>query len=166
MEIRHTKSEDMPRLLEIFSHAREYMAQNGNPHQWGDRNWPTAFAIEKDIKSNKSYVCEKDGKIVATFFLDYGPDIEPTYLNITDGAWLSNTPYCVIHRIASDGSHKGAGTYCINWALEKYGHMRIDTHGDNIIMQNLLKKLGFTLCGTIYIDGDNYPRLAFEKSVL
>ena len=39
-----------------------------------------------------------------------------------------------------------------------------DTHGDNIVMQNLLKKLGFNHCGTIYVEEDNYPRLAFEKT--
>jgi hypothetical protein len=30
-------------------------------------------------------------------------------------------------------------------------------------MQNLLRKLGFVHCGTIYVEEDNYPRLAFEK---
>ena len=30
-------------------------------------------------------------------------------------------------------------------------------------MQNLLKKLGFVHCGTIYVEEDDYPRLAFEK---
>jgi len=30
-------------------------------------------------------------------------------------------------------------------------------------MQNLLKKLGFNHCGTIYVEEDNYLRLAFEK---
>ena len=43
------------------------------------------------------------------------------------------------------------------------GHLRIDTHGDNITMQHLVKKLGFVQCGTIYVEEDNYPRLAFEK---
>ena len=48
-------------------------------------------------------------------------------------------------------------------AFLKCGNLRIDTHGDNIVMQNLLKKLGFNHCGTIYVEEDNYPRLAFEK---
>ena len=56
-----------------------------------------------------------------------------------------------------------AGAFCINWAFEKCGNLRIDTHGDNIVMQNLLKKLGFKHSGTIYVEEDNYPRLAFEK---
>ena len=28
----------------------------------------------------------------------------------------------------------------------------------------MLKKLGFVHCGTIYVEEDNDPRLAFEKS--
>jgi hypothetical protein len=31
-------------------------------------------------------------------------------------------------------------------------------------MQNLVKKLGFKHCGTIYVEEDDYPRLAFEKT--
>ena len=31
-------------------------------------------------------------------------------------------------------------------------------------MQGLLKKLGFVHCGTIYVEEDVFPRLAFEKS--
>ena len=43
--------------------------------------------------------------------------------------------------------------------------MRIDTHGDNIVMQAMLEKLGFVHCGTIYVREDKDPRLAYEKSV-
>ncbi len=39
----------------------------------------------------------------------------------------------------------------------------MDTHGDNIVMQGLLQKLGFVRCGTFYVEEDDYPRLAFEK---
>ena len=30
-------------------------------------------------------------------------------------------------------------------------------------MQRLLRRLGFRHCGTIYVEEDDYPRLAFEK---
>ena len=42
--------------------------------------------------------------------------------------------------------------------------MRIDTHGDNAVMQNLVRKLGFVHCGTIHVEEDDYPRLAYEKA--
>ena len=102
--------------------------------------------------------------MIGTFFFIHGQDIEPTYREITDGAWLDDSPYGVVHRIAGDGSEKGIGVFCINWAFEQCGHLRIDTHGDNIVMQNLVKKLGFVHCGTIYVEEDNNPRLAFEKT--
>ena len=50
----------------------------------------------------------------------------------------------------------------IRYAIEASGgHLRIDTHEDNVPMQNLLKKLGFTYCGTIYVLRDS-ARMAFE----
>ncbi|MBQ6645795.1 MAG: hypothetical protein IJM56_03845 [Clostridia bacterium] len=70
----------------------------------------------------------------------------------------------MVHRIASDGSVRGMGSFCLNWAYGQCRHLRIDTHADNTVMQNLLKKLGFVHCGTIYVHEDNDPRLAYEKS--
>ena len=70
----------------------------------------------------------------------------------------------VAHRIAADGTMKGVGKFCIDWAYAQCGHLRMDTHGDNTVMQNLLKKCGFAHCGTIYVEEDDYPRLAFEKA--
>ncbi len=29
----------------------------------------------------------------------------------------------------------GIGAFCIDWAFSKCGNLRIDTHGDNIVMQ-------------------------------
>ena len=115
--------------------------------------------------NGNSYVCTNDaGSIIGTFFYTCGPDIEPTYREITDGSWLDGSPYGVVHRIASDGSEKGIGMFCLDWAYAQCGHLRIDTHGDNTVMQNLVKKAGFVHCGTIYVAEDNDPRLAYEKS--
>lgn len=72
--------------------------------------------------------------------------------------------YGVIHRIAGDGSEKGIGTFCLRWAIGECGHLRIDTHGDNIVMQKLAQKLGFVHCGTIFVEEDDFPRLAYEKT--
>ncbi len=160
--IRKAKYEDLPRMMEIYAYARNFMAEHGNPNQWGPTNWPPEELIRKDIAAGKSYIFEQNGHIAAVFFFDSGERVEPTYANI-EGAWIGNDTYGVVHRIASDGSMKGAGAGCINWAYEQCGHLRMDTHGDNIVMQNLLKKLGFQICGTIHVVEDNYPRIAFEK---
>ena len=163
MEIRKSTEQDFARMMQIYACARRFMAEHGNPNQWGPTNWPPEALIHSDIAAGNSYVCLHEGLVVGTFYFVQGLDIEPTYRSIEDGAWLSESPYGVVHRIAGDGSVRGIGAFCINWAYEQCGHLRIDTHGDNKVMQNLLMKLGFTHCGTIYVEEDEYPRLAFEK---
>ena len=164
MKIRHSTEQDFERIMEIYSYARRFMAAHGNPTQWGPTHWPPADLIHNDIREGNSYVCLNDaGNVIGTFFFIQGKDVEPAYQSITDGAWRNDSPYGVIHRIAGDGSEKGIGAFCINWAFGQCGHLRIDTHGDNIIMQNLIRKLGFIYCGTIFVEEDDMPRLAFEK---
>ncbi len=165
MRIRKTAAADIDRIMEIYAHARDFMKEHGNPRQWGPTRWPPRELIENDVKEGHSYVCtDEEDRILGTFFFICGSDIEPTYRNITDGQWQDDSPYGVVHRIASSGEEKGTGSFCISWAYEQCGHLRIDTHGDNTVMQNLLHKLGFVHCGTIYVEEDNDPRLAFEKS--
>ncbi len=165
MKVRHPTMQDVGRMREIYAYARKFMAEHGNPNQWGPTNWPPEDLIRRDIRDGDSYVCvDDDGKVIGTFYFIQGRDIEPTYRDITDGAWRDESPYGVVHRIAADGSQKGIGAFCLTWAYEQCGHLRIDTHGDNVVMQGLLKRLGFVHCGTIYVEEDDFPRLAFEKS--
>ena len=166
MEIRKTRIEDLERVMAIYAHARAFMAAHGNPNQWGPTRWPPEDLIRRDIAQGKSYVCLSDDRIVGVFYFDQGPEIEPTYAHIEDGTWRDNSPYGVVHRIASDGSARGTGAFCINWAYDQCGHLRIDTHGDNRVMQGLLSKLGFVHCGTIFVREDSDPRLAYEKTGL
>ena len=164
MRIRNTTIEDLPRVMEIYAGARAFMAASGNPNQWGPTNWPPEALIRQDIARKKGFVCvDKGDTVVASFFYDFGEDIEPTYRRIEDGSWGDDRPYGVVHRIAVDGSRKGIGAFCINWAYEQCGHLRIDTHGDNVVMQGLLRKLGFQKRGIIYVEEDDYPRFAYEK---
>ncbi len=167
MKIRHATEQDLTRMMKIYAHAREQMAKTGNPNQWGPTNWPPEEVLRRDMEEGRSYVCENDaGTVIGTFCYLYGKDIDATYRNITDGAWMDDSPYGVVHRLAGDGSEKGIGIFCIKWAFDQCGHMRVDTHGDNKLMQHLLKKLGFVHCGTIHVEEDDYPRLAFEKTKL
>ena len=164
MDIRHSTPEDLPRMLEIYEYARRFMAGHGNPLQWGPTCWPPEALLRRDIEEGDSYVCLHQGRVVGTFFLRFGPDAEPTYRDITEGSWGDGSPYGVVHRLAGDGSVKGIGAACLDWAFARCGHVRIDTHGDNLVMQSLLAKLGFVPRGTVHVAEDPYPRIAFEKT--
>ena len=163
MEIRKSTLNDLDRIMQIYALARRFMAAHGNPNQWGPTHWPPEELIRRDIETGNSYVCEHEGRVVGTFYFIQGRDIEPTYARIVDGTWADDSPYGVVHRIAADGSVRGVGAYCINWAFDRCGHMRIDTHNDNTVMQRLLEKLGFQRRGTIFVREDNDPRIAYEK---
>ena len=160
--IRLATTADLPKILAVYAHARAFMAEQGNPHQWGDIGWPPRELIEADIAAGKSYVCEEDGQIAAVFYFDSGHRVDPCYDRI-EGAWIGDEDYGVVHRIASAHSVRGAGRFCLEWALERCGHLRIDTHEANVPMRSLLESMGFAYCGIIYVREDSEPRLAFEK---
>lgn len=156
--IRRSSLDDIPRLNEIFAIARKYMAETGNPNQWAE-NYPGEELLQKDIESGDSYVIIYDNRIVATFVLRGG--IDPTYNVIYDGNWLNEEPYATIHRIASSGEIKGILHLAMQFALQSYRTIRIDTHRDNKVMQHAIGKEGFKYCGIIHCwNGDE--RLAYQ----
>ena len=163
MQIRHSDKNDLPAMLAIYERARVFMTEHGNPRQWGATHWPPEALLLSDIARKKSYVClNEEGEVIGTFFFDSDFDIEPTYRKI-EGAWLEESDFGVVHRLASAGSEKGVGAFCLDWAYARCGHLRVDTHGDNTVMQSLLRKLGFRETGVIHVEEDDDPRIAFEK---
>ena len=163
MTIRETTSADIETIMDIYTHARAFMADHGNPTQWGPRKWPPKDLILNDIEQGKSYVCEQDARIVGTFYFDCGAGVEPTYRTMEGGSWSYDRSYGVIHRIASAGIVRGFGQFCIEWALEKCPYLRMDTHKDNVVMRNLLEKCGFRYCGIIYVENGTSPRMAYDR---
>ena len=154
---------DLEQILKIYAHAREVMAENGNPTQWGS-GYPTRELLEDDIDTNRLFVYMVNGHMEAVFAFILGAD--PTYAVIEDGQWLNDTlPYGTIHRLASAGKCKGVATAVIAWCLEHCESLRADTHADNKIMQHLLEKNGFARCGIIHV-ADGTPRIAYQKMAL
>ncbi len=159
MQIRKSTLQDLQAIEQLYAEARVFMKENGNPTQWGD-NYPPIDLIKEDIENQVSYVCEDAGNIVATFFYMERLD-DPTYHIIENGNWISEEAYGVIHRITAKRGTKGVASYCITKCHEECGHLRMDTHENNIPMQHLLEKLGFHKCGIIYV-ADGSPRIAYE----
>ena len=160
VSIRRAELEDLDFIMPIFERARQFMISVGNPTQWGDGYPEKEFMVE-EINSGHCYVVLNDSKhIVATFCYIDGDD--PTYHIIESGEWLNNAPYSVLHRLASDGSIKGIGRLCLDWCFEHTTNLRVDTHKDNKVLQNILNNYGFTYCGIIYVRNHS-PRLAYQR---
>ena len=170
MKIQLTTLKEVPRILEIIEDARTYLASQ-NIDQW-QNGYPDAAQIENDILNGESFVVINDeNQVIATSM--FSTNKEPTY-KIIEGNWIINEDmiYGVIHRMAIKKEFRkfGLATLLFNefhlQLVEKnIKSLKIDTHEDNLGMQSLIKKLGYTYCGIIYTNyGDK--RLAFEKVIL
>ena len=158
--IRLARREDLSAILAVYEAARRYMRENGNPTQWGE-SYPERSMLEEDIRRRQLYVDEQEGAIHGAFAFILGED--PTYAYIEDGAWLNDAPYGTIHRVAGDGTVRGTFDRCLAFCKGRSGELRIDTHRDNLTMQHLIERSGFTRCGIVYME-DGSPRIAYQLS--
>ena len=159
MTVRLASPDDLGRILQIYDRARSYMREIGNPDQWGSV-YPPEELLREDIGQKRLYVIEdsSDSSLHGVFaFFGNGDSI---YNNI-EGNWLNDLPHAAIHRVASSGERRGILKVCVDFCLSRSKNLKIDTHTQNSVMRHQLAKLGFTQCGTIYLeDGD--PRIAFQ----
>lgn len=158
--IENANREDLSRIEEIYAYARSFMAQTGNPNQWGNTH-PPAAQLKSDIEQKRLFAVKSGKEIHGVFY--FCVEADPTYVKIHDGAWHTDRPYGVIHRIASDGSG-GILKAAVDFGKAQIDYLRIDTHADNHVMQKALEKSGFQKCGIIYIT-DGSPRIAYDLTI-
>ena len=156
--VRKAKWEDIPRIEALYGFARGFMAAHGNAKQWGD-NYPPAEMIREDIGQGKLYLVHSTEEIHGVFY--FCAEEDPTYRKIYQGEWQRDDAYGVIHRVAGDGSG-GIFQTVVDYAREKIGYLRIDTHEDNLVMQRALEKQRFRRCGVVIIE-DGTTRLAYDR---
>ena len=163
LSIRPATPDDNVRIDELFAQARAFMAQNGNPTQWTN-GFPNAAMLQDGMREGLVFVCCDDapqadagsGEVVGVYALSFS---EPAYDNLKGGQWQKDAPYVVVHRMATV-SGKGVGTFIIKELQKQYDYIRIDTHEQHVPMCQLLKKLGFVYCGTVF-----YSRLGGGERV-
>ena len=156
--IRAAKKSDMQEILRVYSIARGFMAQSGNASQWGN-TYPPVETLNDDIEKNQLFVILEDGRICGAFVFFVGE--EPTYKNVYGGAFKTQIPCGIIHRVASDNTCRGTFGRLLDFCKSRAEQFRIDTHKDNKVMQHVLEKHGFSACGTVYIENGE-ERIAYE----
>lgn len=158
LEIRRAVMDELSEIQAVYEYARNFMAQTGNPNQWGKTN-PTEAVVVGHIEKGHLYVMEQDGGIVGVFA--FIPGVDPTYGSI-EGSWHSDEPYSTIHCVASNGKVKGMFAKVVEYCEKHSRHLRIDTYKDNLIMQRAIEKQGFSYCGIIYL-ANGSPRMAYDR---
>ena len=163
---RKTTLSDIASVMEVIADA-QLRLRNAGVDQWQD-GYPTADIIALDIARGESFVYISDNQVGATAVISFAG--EPTYAEI-DGAWVDDHPYVVIHRLAVRAGFERQGLalkmfkFAHNAAIERgVTSARVDTHRDNIAMQNLLEQQGYLLCGEIVLLS-GAKRIAYQKQL-
>lgn len=126
--------------------------------------YPTVDTLREDVEKGVGFVITENDEILGYCCIIC--DDEPAY-NVIDGAWRTDRPYAVIHRLAFSDKSRGKGmsakafllikNYCLNNGIAA---IRVDTQEENKVMQHILLREGFACCGTVTFDGG--PKLAYE----
>lgn len=171
MMTRKATPADLPAIMKIVAEAQRFLKEQG-VDQW-QSGYPGPEMFLGDMERQSSYVLTEEDNSPPVAVIAVCFEWEEVYENITEGQWLTNLPYGVIHRMAvgADSRGKGWGKELLRLA-EKLCQdkgtksLRVDTHEDNLPMRHLLVTNGFIPCGIVYYDKGvvgGERRLAFEK---
>lgn len=156
---------DAAECYRIIDEGRMFQKEQGFI-QWTD-DYPNEKTIMDDIDVKKGYILTSDHRIAGYMCIDF--DGEPAYADI-EGAWNSDLPYAVVHRMAFGSEYRGCGLSGIAWSLiEKLciskgvHYIRVDTDPQNKRMQHILEKNGFSKCGIVIFQGSG--KLAYDKEL-
>ena len=110
--IRLARIEDLNEIMEIVKDAKAFLKSQGVDQWQGD--YPTSEVFIKDISNNNLYVYEEE---IIKGFIAIIKGIDVTYNKIYEGAWLSDSEYVTIHRIAvkKEARNKNIATSLIDY---------------------------------------------------
>lgn len=162
MELRKALPSEAEQGYRCIEDARAYHASMGF-EQWHP-DYPTQQTVSDDIAQGIGYVFTNEGEVIGYCCIIMGD--EPAYRSI-DGAWKTDRPYAVVHRMAFARQVRGKGLSGQAFDLIKelcasahIDAIRVDTQEENKVMQHILIREGFRYCGLIRFDGG--PKLAYE----
>lgn len=162
MEIRLAFPNEIDQIMTIIEDARRFIASYGGD-QWQGA-YPDRAIIEEDILSGYGQVAVVDGQVAAYVAMQ---GHEPAYDQPLEGTWSNpdRTDYLTFHRIAVGQAFRGQKIVLalLEGLMEvrQTQEFRADTHPDNLSMQHIFEKLGFSKIGRVELpDGE---RLAYEK---
>ena len=159
------RPEELDRYCAVIQAGRDFQREQGFV-QWTE-DYPSREILERDLRSRKGYALLADGELAGYLCLDF--DGEPAYGAI-DGAWGTEEPYGVVHRMAFAAEFQGKGLAdaafrLIEEACRSRGvrSLRMDTDPSNSRMQHILEKNGMVRRGVISYQGDG--KLAYDKAL-
>ena len=169
LSVRQAVPEDVQTLLSIAADARAMLKKYGID-QWQE-DYPNARAFLYDIQRGECWLAFHGEEPAGMFTLT--TENSPGYDAITDGKWISDLSFCVLHRLAVSAKYRGTDVAAFLFrSMEEIARslgvrsIRTDTHKKNRSMKRLLNESGYRYRGNIVVlvEPDHDPaRQAFEK---
>lgn len=165
MEFRHATKDDIELILEMYEDGSKSLREAGI-NQWQGKDKPGEEELYKVL--DEIYVLVDESAVSTARIIEY----DNQYDKIYKGNWINNSDnYYAIHRVATLERKKRHG-YAKSMFLEieklalknNKKSIKIDTHCENIKMQNFLKSLDYKKCGEIILNNGD-KRDAFEKII-
>lgn len=163
--LRRLTGSDYAAVRDFFRQGIRYQRSLGFT-QWLD-GYPNDDLLERDYETGRGFIIEIGGKPAGYVVIDTAGDAEYDRLS---HIWRLSGPYAAVHRIVLGDSFRGKGYGSrlleeIEIFLSDKGVavIRFDTGVDNLPMQTLLKKSGYTDLGHhVFVWG---PRFTYEKGL-
>ena len=162
MNLRTARQNEAEICYQCIEDARAYHKALGF-EQWHS-DYPTQQTILDDITHKIGYAFTDETGVIGYCCIIIGD--EPAYHEIA-GAWKTDRPYAVVHRMAFSRNKRGSGLsgkacdlikeFCRRNHIDA---IRVDTQEENTVMQHILVREGFEYCGLIQFGGG--PKLAYE----
>ena len=162
MKLRKARQSEAEICYQCIEDARAYHKSLGF-EQWHP-DYPTRQTILDDIDRNIGFVFADENGVVGYCCIIIG---EESAYRAIDGAWKTDRPYAVVHRMAFCRGARGHGlsseafelikAFCLSNHIDA---IRADTQDENKVMQHILAREGFEYCGLVQFDGG--PKLAYE----
>ena len=152
IEIRIATKKDVIQIMEVTKRIVDNMIEVNKINQW-DHTYPNFDVLTNDIDQDNLYVATNNDHIVG--FICINNEETDEYKKV---CWRAKKDYLLIHRIGVDPEKTGAGIgmklieHAENIAILRGSKwMKIDTNSSNVLMNNLIKKLGYEYVGDMQL---------------
>ena len=146
--IRKATADDISTVAALYEKAIDYEDSHVKYTSWQKGIYPTADTARLGIKNDSLYVCEENGRLIASVILDNRQP--PEYKKIKWAADAAHGNALVIHTLCvdPDAAGSGVGTAIVNFAKQLakelgYVAIRLNTTARNSLAIRLYERNGF-----------------------
>lgn len=157
MIVRKAEIAELDLLMSLFESAKVFMRQRGNANQW--RDYPPRELIAADIKRGECFVLEDGDGVQGVFVFSHQRDEDYE----RSEAGFDSSPYATVHRLASAGRRQGVFLAALDYAAAQAACLRVDTHVNNLVIQEKLAAYGFVQKGTLKRFGEQFLTYEWRK---